>query len=92
MRKVLSDQSYYLVGYEPDPETFSAKNIGFNKFDVKVTRPGAKVRYRRGFYGVSEEQLDAYRGCGKGLYPSRADLTLCGERRRGPNEPADHGG
>lgn len=57
LRKVLNDQSYYLVGYEPDDETFDPKRRRYNKFEVKVSRPGAKVRYRSGFYGVSEEQI-----------------------------------
>jgi len=57
IRRVLNDQSYYLVGYEPDDETFNAKQSRYNKFEVKVKREGAKVRYRSGFFGISEEQI-----------------------------------
>ncbi len=55
VRRVLDDQSYYLVGYAPDDETFDPKTRRFNRLDVKVTRPGARVRYRSGFFGVSNE-------------------------------------
>ena len=59
IRKILDDQSYYLVGYEPDDATFDPKTRRFNKLSVKVTRPGVKVRYRSGFFGVSDEALEA---------------------------------
>jgi VWFA-related protein len=57
IRRILDDQSYYLVGYEPDAETFDPKTRRFNKLTVKVTRPGARVRYRSGFFGVSNENV-----------------------------------
>ena len=56
IEKMLNDQSYYLVGYQPDAETFDAAKRRFNKFTVKVKRPGAKVRYRSGFFGVGDDQ------------------------------------
>ncbi|MBC7899061.1 MAG: VWA domain-containing protein [Saprospiraceae bacterium] len=57
IRRILDDQSYYLVGYEPDAETFDPKKRRFNKLDVRVTRPGARVRYRSGFFGISDENI-----------------------------------
>ena len=57
IRRILDDQSYYLVGYEPDAATFDPKTIRFNKLDVRVTRRGAKVRYRSGFIGISDENI-----------------------------------
>ncbi|MFT3744006.1 MAG: VWA domain-containing protein [Pyrinomonadaceae bacterium] len=57
IKRVLNDQSYYLVGYEPDDETFNVKQSRFNKFEVKVKRDGAQVRYRSGFFGIGEEQI-----------------------------------
>lgn len=57
IRRVLNDQSYYLVGYEPDDETFNEKQSRYNKFEIKVKREGAQVRYRSGFFGISEEQI-----------------------------------
>ena len=54
IRKILDDQSYYLVGYVPDDETFDPKTRRFNRLEVKVTRPGVKVRYRSGFFGVAD--------------------------------------
>ena len=57
IRRILDDQSYYLVGYEPDDATFDPKIRRFNRLVVKVKRPGTSVRYRSGFFGVSDEKL-----------------------------------
>ncbi len=57
IRRILDDQSYYLVGYEPDTDTFDPKLRRFNKLEVRVTRPGARVRYRSGFFGISDEKM-----------------------------------
>jgi VWFA-related protein len=57
VRRVLEDQSYYLIGYEPDGETFDAKTRRFNKLEIKVKRRDVKVRYRSGFFNVASEQL-----------------------------------
>jgi len=59
IRRILDDQSYYLLGYEPDGDTFDPKTRRFNKLTIKVTRPGVKVRYRSGFFGVADEKLTA---------------------------------
>lgn len=56
--KALEDQKgYYLVGYQPDAETFDAKKQRFNKLQIKILRKDANVRYRSGFFGVSDEQI-----------------------------------
>jgi hypothetical protein len=56
IKKMLNDQKgYYLLGYAPDAETFDAKTRRYNKLSVKVNRPGLKIRYRSGFFGVSDE-------------------------------------
>ena len=55
IRRVFNDQSYYLVAYEPDEDTFDAKKRRFNKFEVKVSRPGVNVRHRNGFFGFTPE-------------------------------------
>ncbi len=57
IRKVLNDQSYYLVAYSPDSETFVADAARYNKFEVSVKREGAKVRYRSGFFNTPTEQI-----------------------------------
>ncbi len=58
LRKALNDQKgYYLIGYEPDSETFDPKKNKYNRLVVKVKRPGLKVRYRSGFFGVSDEKM-----------------------------------
>ncbi len=57
VRKILDDQSYYLIGYQPDTNTFDAKTRRFNKLVVKVKREGLSVRYRSGFFNVNEEKI-----------------------------------
>jgi VWFA-related protein len=62
IRRILNDQSYYLLGYQPDAETFDPKTRRFNKLVVKVRRPDLKVRYRSGFFGVTDEMKDSVKG------------------------------
>lgn len=57
IRRVLDDQSYYLIGYQPDDETFDPKMRRYNKLEIKVKRDGARVRYRSGFFGITDEQI-----------------------------------
>lgn len=57
IERMLDDQSFYLIGYQPDAETFDPAKRRFNKISVKVKRPGARVRYRSGFFGVSDDQI-----------------------------------
>jgi VWFA-related protein len=58
LEKILDDQkSYYLVGYQPSGETFDPVKRRFNDLDVKVTRPGLKVRFRSGFFGITNENI-----------------------------------
>lgn len=56
IRRALDDQSYYLIGYQPDDETFDPARRRFNRLEIKVKRKDVKVRYRSGFFGVSDEQ------------------------------------
>lgn len=64
IRRVLDDQSYYLVGYEPDEDTFDPKTRRYNKLDVRILRKGTRVRYRSGFFGVSDEKMAGPRATG----------------------------
>lgn len=58
LEKALEDQKgYYLIGYQPDAETFDAKTRRFNKLQVKVNRNDTNVRYRSGFFGVTDDQF-----------------------------------
>lgn len=59
VRRVVEDQSYYLVAYEPDDDTFDPLKRRFNKLDVKVLRSGASVRYRSGFFNVVDREKPA---------------------------------
>jgi VWFA-related protein len=48
-------KGYYLIGYRPAAQTFDRR---FHKFGVRLKgHPDLTVRTRRGFYGVSEEEL-----------------------------------
>lgn len=66
LQKIMSDQSYYLVSYIPDDETFDPTIRKFNKLEVKVSRPGVVVRYRSGFFAVAEEESKVDVGTGDG--------------------------
>lgn len=56
IERMLDDQSYYLVAYQPDTETFDPAKRRFNKLTVKIKRPGARARYRSGFFGIDENE------------------------------------
>ena len=56
--RILADQSYYLIGYEPDADTFDPEKRKFNKLNIKVTRKDAKARYRSGFFNVADREAD----------------------------------
>lgn len=60
VRRILADErSYYLLSYRPDEQTFDRRtgHIHFNKLTIKIkNRPELVVRYRKGFYGVPDEQ------------------------------------
>lgn len=58
IQTAINDQNgYYLLGYQPDEETFDAKKAKFNKLEVKVNRPDLKIRYRSGFFGITDEKM-----------------------------------
>ncbi len=58
IRQMLKDQNgYYLIGYQPDSETFDPKKNRFNKLTVRVKRDDVKVRYRSGFFGITDENM-----------------------------------
>lgn len=52
VQRILEDQSYYLVAYEPDEDSFDPTKRQFNKIEIKVTRPGLVVRTRSGFFNA----------------------------------------
>lgn len=55
IKRVLNDQkAYYLLAYQPDGDTFDPAKRQFNKLTINVKRPGLKVRYRSGFFGVTD--------------------------------------
>lgn len=56
IERVLNDQKgYYLIGYQPNSESFDPKRARFNKLTVKLKRPELHVRYRSGFFGLRDE-------------------------------------
>jgi VWFA-related protein len=48
---IYDQQSYYLIGFDPDDETFDRKR---HKIKVNVARPGVSIRTRSGFFGEAE--------------------------------------
>jgi VWFA-related protein len=52
-RALYEQTGYYLLAYVPDAESFDPVKRKFNKFEVKVNRPGVKVSYRSGFFSSS---------------------------------------
>ena len=59
VRRILNDQSYYLVGYEPDSDTFDARASRYNKLEIKVKGKDLTVRYRSGFFNVADRNVAA---------------------------------
>ena len=63
VRRALNlEKGYYLIGYQPDGDTF--KNKKFNKIEIKVKRPELSVRSRSGFFGITDESLRAKKRTG----------------------------
>lgn len=59
LERVVADQlEYYLIGYQPDDDSFDPAQLKFINYKIKVKRPGVNVRYRTGFLGVPD-QTDA---------------------------------
>ncbi len=52
LERVMARSSYYLLAYRPS-EPFDGK---FHKYEIKVTRPGAKVYVRAGYYATADAQ------------------------------------
>jgi VWFA-related protein len=50
-------KGYYLIGYRPSEATFGRSR--FHKISIRVKRPGLKVRSRKGFFGLTEEERRA---------------------------------
>lgn len=71
VRKVLEDQSYYLVAYEPDDDTFDPARRKFNRIEIRVSRPGVTARYRSGFFNVAERPRPSGDGIAASVPPER---------------------
>lgn len=60
IEKVLDDQnSYYLLGYQPNEDTFDPVKSKFNKIVIKLKNPELTIRYRSGFFGITDEKIRA---------------------------------
>jgi len=65
IRRALSlEKGYYLLGYEPDDETFKDKD--FNKIEIKLKRPDLKIISRAGFLGKTDEAIAPKKRTGDG--------------------------
>jgi hypothetical protein len=68
IEKALGEQTdYYLIGYQPDADTFNLSKQSFNKLEIKLKRPNLKVRYKSGFFAVADDSE---------LAPTPAQQTL----------------
>ncbi|MEN6602190.1 MAG: VWA domain-containing protein [Bryobacteraceae bacterium] len=78
--KSVEDQNgYYMLGYNPGPDTFQLKKgkSKYHRVTVKVTRPGLEVRSRAGFLGVPDEpRMDTGQAPGRSLMVNRERLLL----------------
>jgi VWFA-related protein len=60
LRRAFEEQrGYYLIGYRPSQNSFKGGVSGFRKLDVRVKRPGLRVKTRKGFIGVTDDVLNA---------------------------------
>lgn len=57
VQRVLDDQSYYLIAYQPDSDTFDPKTRRFNKIEIKVKQKNVDVRYRSGFFNFAQREI-----------------------------------
>src|SRR5215207_4076362 len=85
VRRALEDQrGYYLIGYRPDEGTFdsSTGRMRYHKLTLNVTRPGLKVRTRRGFFAFE----------GKSVTPATVPRTRAQQLRAALVSPFPAGG
>ncbi len=62
LKRVSDDlRGYYVIGYTPPEDTFAApgRTPRFHAVSVSVKRPGLRVRTRKGFLGVSDNDRTA---------------------------------
>ena len=71
---------YYLLGYQPE----NPPDGKWHKLEVKVSRPGVKVRARRGYQATSPSPLEPVQKAGK---PSRNERQKAPSK--GPTRPLD---
>ncbi|MGI8467089.1 MAG: VWA domain-containing protein [Pyrinomonadaceae bacterium] len=50
-----SETGYYLIGYQPDEDTFKGKK--FHKIEIKLKRPDLISSSRSGFYGITDDAM-----------------------------------
>lgn len=85
VRRALEDQrGYYLIGYRPDERTFDPQTgrLRYHELKLNVTRPGLKVRTRRGFFGFT----------GKSVSPATVPRTRAQQIRAALVSPFPAGG
>ncbi len=58
LAQLLEDtKGFYLIGYQPDSDSFDPKTNRFNKLNIKVKQDGINVRYRSSFFGVADADI-----------------------------------
>lgn len=59
LKEAVQDQEgYYLLSFNPDDDSFERTRSGakYHRLQVKLKRPGLKIRYRHGFVGATDEE------------------------------------
>jgi VWFA-related protein len=63
-RVMAAQRGYYLLGFQPPAAAMHADSKGsvnFHRLQIEMLRPGLKVRYHAGFFGVSDTERTAPR-------------------------------
>ena len=49
-----TEKGYYLLGYQPDEETFKGRS--FHRLEIRLKRPGLTISSRKGFFGRADQK------------------------------------
>ena len=72
IKEVLNtEKGYYLIGYQPDDDTFKGKD--FHRIEVRLKRDDLRISSRKGFYGREEKETrPKYKNVNSPLYQAIA--------------------
>ena len=74
LRQMLDDASgYYLLGYD---SSLAPTDGEFHEIDVRVSRPGLRVRARRGYWAITERDVERALAAPENEPPRAVDIAL----------------